>query len=301
LPTGEEVAVKVQYPGIARTIRADVLNLRRSLFPLRLSKDWNSLNEQFGEVQAVLSTEVDYEHEAQSLREGRAVFREEDGIIIPRVYEQFSTRRILTMEYLEGESFAAFLASNPPQELRNLFGERILLAGLRLYCERRLLYSDFNPGNVLHCGDGRLGLIDFGGLKRMSDDEWALMGEGHRAMISSDRNKVLAYCQRSLMFTDQEMSAKSQIVDLVEEWGNFYWEPVRKDGPFNFGNSDYFRQGMDLWKRAALARNLRQEPANVFMHRCMFERLSLLYRLRAAVDYRRIYFEETQSTGWCPA
>jgi hypothetical protein len=132
----------------------------------------------------------------------------------------------------------------------------------------------------------------------MSDDEWALMGEGHRAMISSDRNKVLAYCQRSLMFTDQEMSAKSQIVDLVEEWGNFYWEPVRKDGPFNFGNPDYFRQGMDLWKRAALARNLRQEPANVFMHRCMFERLSLLYRLRAAVDYRRIYFEETQSTGW---
>jgi predicted unusual protein kinase regulating ubiquinone biosynthesis (AarF/ABC1/UbiB family) len=298
LPTGEDVVVKIQYPGIARTIRADMQNLRRSLFPLRLSKDWDSLNDQFGEIEAVLSTEVDYEHEAQSLREGRSVFRDEDGIIIPRVYEQYSTRRILTMEYLEGESFAAFLASNPPQTLRNLFGERILLAGLRLYCTRRLLYSDFNPGNVLHCGDGRLGLIDFGGLKRMSDDEWALMGEGHRAMVSSDRKTVLAYCQRSLMFTDQEMSAKSQIVDLVEEWGNFYWEPVRRDGPFDFGNPDYFRQGINLWMRAAQARNLRQDPVNVFMHRCMFERLSLLYRLRAAVDYRRIYFAETQSAGW---
>jgi predicted unusual protein kinase regulating ubiquinone biosynthesis (AarF/ABC1/UbiB family) len=64
LPSGEKVAVKVQYPGIARTIRTDIANLRRLLFPMRLSTDWDSLNAQFGEVQAVLESETDYEQEA---------------------------------------------------------------------------------------------------------------------------------------------------------------------------------------------------------------------------------------------
>ncbi|MBW3599117.1 MAG: AarF/ABC1/UbiB kinase family protein, partial [Planctomycetes bacterium] len=149
LPTGEAVAVKVQYPGIGRTIRADVANLRRLLFPLRLSKDWDSLNAQFGEIETVLETETDYEHEAQSLREARAAFRESDGIVIPRVHERYSTRRVLTMDFIEGDSFKAFLAKDPPQQLRDQLGERLVRAGTRLYFSRRLLYSDYNPGNVL--------------------------------------------------------------------------------------------------------------------------------------------------------
>ena len=88
LPSGEEVAVKVQYPGIARTIRADIANLRRLLFPLRLSADWDSLNAQFGEVQTVLESETDYEQEAASLREARSAFREDDGILVPRVFDR---------------------------------------------------------------------------------------------------------------------------------------------------------------------------------------------------------------------
>ncbi len=88
-------------------------------------------------------------------------------MIVPRVYEQFSTRRVLTMQYIDGESFAAFLASNPPQEIRNQFGARLLRASMRLFFGHRLLYSDFNPGNVLFCEDGQLGLIDFGGLRRL--------------------------------------------------------------------------------------------------------------------------------------
>jgi aarF domain-containing kinase len=201
LPSGEQVAVKVQYPGIARTIRADIANLRRLLFPLRLSKDWDSLNAQFGEVQAVLESETDYEQEAASLREARATFHEEDGIIVPRVFEQYSTRRVLTMEYLEGRHIEAFLKTNPSQELRNQFGERILRASLRLYFSRRMLYSDFNPGNLLFREDGLLGWIDFGGLRRFSDAERSLLRQVHETMCSSDRSQVLAYIQRSLMFS----------------------------------------------------------------------------------------------------
>ena len=298
LPTGEPVAIKVQYPGIGRTIGQDVANLRRLLFPLRLSKDWDSLNAQFGEVQAVLESEADYEQEATSLREARAAFREADGIVIPRVYEQYSTRRVLTMEYLEGNSLTAFLAAKPSQPLRNEFGERMVRASMRLYFSRRLLYSDFNPGNLLFRDDGRLGLIDFGGLRRFNDSEWALLRQAHEAMQSLDQAELLAYVQRSLMFSDQEMNTKSEIVDLVHEWASFYWEPLRFEGAFDFGNPEYFGQSTKLWIRAAQSRVLRQQPMNVFMHRANFELLSLLYRLGAQVECRRIYEEEVQASGW---
>jgi predicted unusual protein kinase regulating ubiquinone biosynthesis (AarF/ABC1/UbiB family) len=298
LLSGEQVAVKVQYPGIARTIQADIGNLRRLLFPLRLSKDWDSLNAQFGEVQAVLESETNYEQEAVSLKEARAVFHEDEGIVVPRVFDEYSTRRVLTMEYIEGRHLEAFLATNPSQELRNQFGERILRASMRLYFSRRTLYSDFNPGNLLFRDDGLLGWIDFGGLRRFNDAEWSQLREGHKTMCSSDRGQMMKYVQRSLMFSDQEMNVKQNIVDLVEEWAYFYWEPLKNDGPFDYGDPTYFNRGMTLWKRAAEARVLRQRPVNIFLHRCNFELVALLYRLGARADCRRIYDEEIKVSGW---
>ena len=298
LPSGEQVAVKVQYPGIARTIRADIANLRRLLFPLRLSKDWDSLQAQFAEVQAVLETEADYEHEAASLRAARAAFLEGDGVIVPRVFEPFSTRRVLTMEYLDGKHLEAFLADNPRQEVRDQFGERILRASLRLYFSRRMLYSDFNPGNLLFLDDGQLGWLDFGGLRRFSDAEWALLRTAHEAMVSADADQVRAYVQQSLMFSDDEMKSKAGVVEFVTEWANFYWEPMATQGPFDYGNPDYLQRGAALWKRATEFRVLRQQPVNIFMHRCNFELAAILYRLRAKVHTRQIYEEEIRPSGW---
>jgi predicted unusual protein kinase regulating ubiquinone biosynthesis (AarF/ABC1/UbiB family) len=297
LHSGELVAVKVQYPGVARTIRADVGNLRRLLFPLRLSKDWDSLNAQFGEVQAVLESETDYEQEARLLREARAAFREDDGIVVPRVFENYSTRRILTMELIEGENFKQFLASNPSQEARNRFGDLIWRASARLWFSRRLLYSDFNPGNFLFLDDGRLGFIDFGGLKRFSDAEWARLRRGDAAMRSSNRADALAYIQESLTYTDEDMARRADVVNLVEEWANFYWEPLRAEGAFDYGNAERFAKALELWRRAVEGRSLRQEPSNVFIHRAGFELLSLLFRIRAKVECRRIFEEEAAAAG----
>jgi predicted unusual protein kinase regulating ubiquinone biosynthesis (AarF/ABC1/UbiB family) len=297
LHSGELVAVKVQYPGVARTIRADIANLRRLLFPLRLSKDWDSLNAQFGEVQTVLESETDYEQEARSLREARAAFREDDAIVVPRVYDDYSTRRVLTMALIEGTSFKALLASNPSQDVRDRFGELIWRASARLYFSRRLLYSDHNPGNYLFLDDGRLGFIDFGGLKRFTDAEWARLRQAYAAMRSPERADFLAYIQESLTFTDEEMARRPEVVNLVEEWADFYWRPLRTEGAFDYGNPENIAQALDLWRRAVEARNLRQQPMNVFMHRGNVELLSLLYRLRARVPCRRIFEEEAAAAG----
>src|SRR4029453_10060727 len=82
LKSGEEVAVKIQYPGIARTIESDFRNLMVFLLPSRLNKDWESTKDQFDDLRRRLTQETDYELEAAHLRKARPLFREEDGIVI---------------------------------------------------------------------------------------------------------------------------------------------------------------------------------------------------------------------------
>lgn len=121
------------------------------------------------------------------------------------------------------------------------------VAPVRLYFSRRALYSDLNPGNFLFRKDGHLGWMDFGGMRRFSDAEWALLREAHEAANSTDGSRVLGYIQRSLMFSDQEMQSRANIVELVEEWVNIYWEPLRAVGPFDYGDPDFVHRVMTLW------------------------------------------------------
>jgi predicted unusual protein kinase regulating ubiquinone biosynthesis (AarF/ABC1/UbiB family) len=75
LKTGEEVAVKIQYPGIARTIREDIRNLLLCMLPGRLSRNWENTKEQFEDLRVRLERETDYLQEAASLERARALFR----------------------------------------------------------------------------------------------------------------------------------------------------------------------------------------------------------------------------------
>src|SRR6185436_10007378 len=157
LKTGQEVAVKIQYPGIARTIREDLDNLLLFMLPSRLSADWENAREQFDDLRASLERESDYEQEAAMQAKVCALFREDDDIVVPRVFPEHSTARVLTMDYLEGKTLDDFVATNPSQALRNEFARKILRAWYRMLYAGRLFYADIHPGNFLFLDDGRLG------------------------------------------------------------------------------------------------------------------------------------------------
>jgi aarF domain-containing kinase len=172
LRSGEDVAVKVQYPGIARTIREDFRNLLLFLLPARLGEDWENMKDQLADLCNRMETETDYEAEAAALVKARPLFREESGIVVPRVYQRYSTPRVLTMERLEGVHLEEFMARNPSQEERNNAARKILRAWYRMMFAGRLLYSDFHPGNFFFMGDGRLGVIDFGLALDIDEELW---------------------------------------------------------------------------------------------------------------------------------
>jgi predicted unusual protein kinase regulating ubiquinone biosynthesis (AarF/ABC1/UbiB family) len=296
LKTGEEVAVKIQYPGIARTIREDFSNLSLFMLPGRLTRDWESTKEQLEDLRMRLERETDYELEAASLERTRKLFREDDGIVIPRVYPQYSTARILTMERLPGVHLDEFLATNPSQELRNEFARKIATSWYRMLFAGRMLYVDLHPGNFLFMDDGRLGVVDFGLILELDDTLWELFRKIDRPMTTGDREGRISALKEWSDYGDDPSDADR--VRLGEEFGDWMWRARYWNGEFDFGDEADFRLGVDLFLQHARKRYTRNRACTPSLSRHVFGFRSILYRLGAKINITPIAEREVRATGW---
>ena len=288
LKSGERVAVKIQYPGIARTIDADFRNLGALLFPLRLGKDWESLKAQFEEVHRMLKLEVDYVQEAENMRQARALFKPEEGIVVPQIYADYSTKRVLTTEYISGLHLEDFLATNPSQTLRNDFGTKMYVAWFHMYWAY-ISYADPHSGNYVFMHDGRLGLLDFGCVQRFGAEERELARLTEHFAESLDG--LPDFMRRAAGATDADL-ANADYMSLVTESVEWMLEPLRREGPFDFGDPTHLQRGVGCWARLILKRYTRSHPMFVYYHRSVFGLKTLLLRLRAQVDVGAVFRQE---------
>jgi predicted unusual protein kinase regulating ubiquinone biosynthesis (AarF/ABC1/UbiB family) len=295
LKTGEEVAVKIQYPGIARTIREDFRNLFPFLLPVRLSKEWEITKDQFDDLRTRLEQETDYELEASNLEKSRALFREDDGILVPRVYQQHSTTRVLVMERMGGQHLDRYLSTDPPQEERNEFGRKILRAWYRLLYAGRILYADFHPGNFLFLDDGQLGMIDFGFMAPIADDLWEVFRKMEHPFAAGNQAERIQVIKEWIWATDASDEDRLRLGVAFAEWG---WLPRYCGDAFDFADEAYFRRGVDLVAEGARKRYNRGRPISPTILRQQFGLWSLLYRLKAKIDVSAISEEEVKVTGW---
>jgi predicted unusual protein kinase regulating ubiquinone biosynthesis (AarF/ABC1/UbiB family) len=296
LGNGRHVAVKIQYPGIRTAIQSDLRSLGALLLPARLSKVWDSLNGQFEDVRHVIELETDYRQEAISLRSARALFRDEDLIVVPRVYDEYSTSRVLTMEYLDGLHIQAFLATNPSQECRDDFGSKVYRASARLHYAGRLLYADPHPGNYLFMADGRLGFIDFGCVRPYDAEEWDYYRQLHVALWAG--RDFAARVLRQMAALGETEDGDGEYRDSLEAWCRWLWQPYEQERPFDFGDENYFRAGVAAFSDLLCKRHTNGVPMVALATRSCFGIVALPYRLRARVDVRAICSREQAATEW---
>jgi len=296
LKTGEDVVVKIQYPGIARTIRDDFRNLMLLLLPARLTRDWEVTKDQFDDLRLRLEQETDYLREAAMLQKVRSLFHEDDNIVVPRGYPQLSTSRVLTMERLPGIHLDDFLATNPSQALRNEFGKKILIAWYRMMFAGRLVYPDIHPGNFLFMDDGRLGVIDFGCMLEVDDTMWHLFRLVDRPLTTGNRQERIAAIKEWCWITDD--AAEQDRIRLMDAYSEWCWRPRACGGLFDFGDEADFRRGVDLFLEATRKRYSRSRPCTPSIARQNFGWRSMLYRLKANFDVTEIAEREVKATGW---
>jgi predicted unusual protein kinase regulating ubiquinone biosynthesis (AarF/ABC1/UbiB family) len=169
---GRAVAVKIQYPGIAEALDADLRNagtivrLARALAPgLDAKEIANELRERVME-------ELDYEYEAQNQRSFARAYRDHPFIFVPEVITRLSRRRVLVTELVEGMGFEQ--VKQLPHEERSRFGEIVFRGSFGSIYHLQHFNADPHPGNYILLADGRVAFLDFGMTKKLDHEQIVL-------------------------------------------------------------------------------------------------------------------------------
>ena len=294
LHSGEEVAVKIQYPGIARTIHTDLKNLRLLLQPMRMGEDWGNLLDKLADIEKVLLAETDYTSEAGFAEVVRNSFTPGDGVVIPRVYADYSSRRVLTTEYLAGVHLDRFLASHPSQELRDRFTHLMTVATMRMLYRAHWLLADPSPGNYIFMPDGRLGIIDFGCTRALDDEEWRMQCEVEAALLNRDEEEMERLIVKASLYQSAEEMGEERLerIGRVIRW---QLEPWLSEGLFDFGDREFFRRGIDALAEVTRQGYARGMPVHIWSTRFVLGARAVVYRLKGRCDFKSIYRQES---GW---
>lgn len=189
LHDGRAVAVKVQYPGIAEAIHADMQNLRLGLKLLSAIAPGIDTGAIAAEIRERIGEELDYELEASNHREMARAYRGHPFVWVPDVVTSLSTERVIVTELVEGRRFAE--ARRLPQSERDRLGEILVRFYLNGPLRHRLLNGDPHPGNSLFLDDGRVAFIDFGFFRHLSDTDVSELLASTRATYAGDAQALL--------------------------------------------------------------------------------------------------------------
>ena len=163
---GHDVAVKVQYPGIDKAIENDLKSV--SLLEQMISPFAKQLRtrQTLDELRAVFTSELDYAREAEMVDVFRRINAKDPAVYVPRVHHSLTTRRVLTLELVGGQSYAEFVKT-ASQDAKNRAGVTIWTFMFRSLLRYGMLYADPHPGNYRFLPDGRVAFLDFGCIKEM--------------------------------------------------------------------------------------------------------------------------------------
>lgn len=244
LPNGEQVVVKVQYPGVDEACESDLKQVRLALRLMGVLKIDKKLQDRlFAEIQDSLNAELNYEIEAQNLTVFKT-FHEalDEKIIIPRVYPQYSTRRVLTLSLEQGESIET--ASTWSQDVRNQLGRRLVRAlGQEIFYLKRF-HCDPHPGNFAFREDGHVIVYDYGGVKTLNTE----IIEHFKTLINAARQHDIDTLEDQLI-TLNALSEKGKFPkELYEEWLDVLLRPLTTQ--YDFAENSAHHDGVLLVKKS---------------------------------------------------
>ena len=242
LPNGEQVVVKVQYPGVDEACESDLKQVRLALRLMGVLKIDRKLQDRlFQEIQESLDNELNYQIEAQNLEVARTFHAAlDDKIIIPQVFKDYSSRHILTLSLEQGENIET--ASTWSQRTRNTLGRRLLRAmGQEIFYLKRF-HCDPHPGNFAFRQDGSVVIYDYGGVKTLSND----VVHHFRQLIHAARAQDIAEIEQHLD-TLQAISALGKFPeDLYLQWLEVLMRPLTTH--YDFAENSAHHDGVELVK-----------------------------------------------------
>jgi predicted unusual protein kinase regulating ubiquinone biosynthesis (AarF/ABC1/UbiB family) len=165
---GRDVAIKVQYPGVAESVEADMRNLRLLSPLLRQLMPGLEVGDVLAELRDRIVEECDYELESDNHRRLARFWRGHPLILVPAVHTELSRRRVLVTDWVDGIGFEE--VTGAPDPVRDRYAEILYRFFYGTVANLDLALGDPHPGNYLLCADGRVAFIDFGMVRRLPAD-----------------------------------------------------------------------------------------------------------------------------------
>ncbi|WP_122899833.1 AarF/ABC1/UbiB kinase family protein [Acinetobacter sp. B51(2017)] len=242
LKNGEQVVVKVQYPGVEEACESDLKQVRLALRLMGVLKIERKLQDRlFKEIQDSLDNELNYEIEAQNLQVARTFHQQLDPkIIIPQVYTEYSSRHVLTLSLEQGDSIET--ASTWSQATRNELGRRLLRAiGQEIFYLKRF-HCDPHPGNFAFREDGSVLIYDYGGVKTLSTE----VVENFKALVHAARAQDFATMEDYLVRLNSLAETGKFPTDLYTAWVEIFTRPLTTH--YDFAANSSHHDAMELVK-----------------------------------------------------
>lgn len=254
---GKEFAVKVQYPGVAESVKSD-LKMAKPFAMRLMNVRGKDLDKYMNEVEERLTEETDYVLELERSVEISEACQGIGDVIFPKYYPEYSAKKILTMDWIDGDHIKEWLATNPSQEMRNKVGQIMWDFYDYQVHKLKMVHADPHPGNFLITKKGQLGILDFGCVKVIPEDFYTNYFRLLKANSLTKDEEFESILEDIELITDKDSKRIRQLfVEIYGELGDLLSKPFRSER-FDFGDDSYFRAIYELGEKTSKMKELRE-------------------------------------------
>ncbi|RFS19659.1 AarF/ABC1/UbiB kinase family protein [Chitinophaga silvatica] len=285
---GRQLAVKIQYPGVANSVKSDLRIVKP--FAIRIvGMNEVDMDKYFEEIESKLLEETDYHLELRRSMDLSAASSHIPNLVFPVYYPELSSDRIITMDWLEGAHLKEFLETNPSQEIKNKIGQALWDFYQFQVHSLKQVHADPHPGNFLMRADGTIGIFDFGCVKEIPNDFYV------NYFLLIDKEVLKDEKRRHEIYTNLEMIHPTDSPKEIEFFSGLFQHMIDlltlpfTVPSFDFGNEEYFNEiyaymdelyNMKEIRESKVARGSRH---SLYINRTYFGLYSILSDLKANI------------------
>jgi predicted unusual protein kinase regulating ubiquinone biosynthesis (AarF/ABC1/UbiB family) len=285
---GKNLAVKIQYPGIANSISSD-LALVKPIAIRMFNLQGKDSDKYFKEVEDKLIEETNYLLELKQSQEVVAACNKIENLIFPAYYQEYSTEKIITMDWMSGIHLSEFAAVNKDPEIGNKVGQALWDFYMYQIHILRKVHADPHPGNFMVNEENQLIALDFGCMKAIPNDFYTpyfkLIDTN---IISNSKLFSNILFELEILRLDDSIEEIDYFTSMFHDLLSLFTKPFQTEN-FDFSDDEFFENIAKLGDSFANDTNLRKMNGNrgskhfIYMNRTFFGLYNLLYDLKAKI------------------
>ena len=299
--SGQDVVLKVQYPGVADSIDSDLSIFKHLLKITNAVPQTKALDAWFEEIGELLHREVDYQLEAETTKRFARYLADDERYVVPTIYDNYSTNRLICMSFEAGISLNDPVITTLPQDRKNALGQAAIEIVIRELFEWGEMQTDPNFGNYLvryEDGIDKLVLLDFGAIKQFDDHLLSIARGLISAGYHQDKQQMMAAMTGYAFFDQLNGKPKSDMAEVFlmacEPFAHAQALKTRhgghsphldEQGLYIWSGSDLYARVMNTAKNGMQSREFSLPPKEMmFISRKFIGAYALLVALNARTD-----------------